>query len=276
MFDLLSFLATPAGMTATALLAAAIILAWEWRIALLGLVLIQIAVATVVVQRHGMPAQWALVQIAVTCLGCIILALSQTHAAVFSRSLRQSGTWALRLLVVGLAFFGLRLIAVNWVMPELDGDTTRMLVWLALTGALILAFGENPLFAGVGLLLWCVVIQAVIGPLLGIPALVAMIGILELLLALACSYLILAEEAPESSAGQVISDVSFPVIVMTPSRANGSGSARREPHMPMWREALVRRIGAGTLPGPAAKETPAELPSTVQAEVAAEEEDEEP
>lgn len=266
MFGLLSFFATPAGMTATALLAAGLVIVWEWRLALIGLVALQIAVATVVVQRHDMPAQWALVQVAVVGLGCIILALSQNRV-LSSRSLRQSGTWVLRLLVVGLAYYGLRLVGANWVLPQLDAETTKMLAWLALTAALILAFGENPLYVGVGLLLWCVVVQAVIGPLLGIPALVAIIGIVELLLALACSYLILAEEAPETSVRQVITDVSFPIVVVTPNGANGKRAAQGA--LPAGREGAARpttRTLPQEEPSPTALETTTMAVEVVSAE----------
>lgn len=238
MFDLFAFFATPVGMTATALLAAALVVLWEWRLVLIGLVTMQIAVATVVVERHDMPAQWALVQIAVVGLGAIILALSQNRAPA-SPSLRQSGTWTLRLLVVGLAYYGLRAISAGWVVPELDGPTTQMLAWLALTAALFLALGENPLYVGVGLLLWCMIVQAVIGPLLGIPALVAIIGIVELLLALACSYLILVDEAPETNAPQVITDVAFPALTVMANGANGKPGAMDAP--PPRRERTPRR-----------------------------------
>lgn len=238
MFDLFAFFATPVGLSATALLAAALVLVWEWRLVLLGLVVMQIAVATVVVERHGMPAQWALVQIAVVGLGAIILALSQNRAPT-GPSLRQSGTWALRLLVIALAYYGLRSISAAWVLPELDGPTTQMLAWLALTAALFLALGENPLYVGVGLLLWCTVVQAVAGPLLGIPALAAIIGIVELLLALACSYLILVDEAPETHAPPVITDVAFPAMTVTPNGASDKPSGAGAP--PPTRERPTRR-----------------------------------
>jgi hypothetical protein len=254
MFDLLSFLATPAGMAAASLVAAGLVLVWEWHIALLGLVAVQLAVATVVVQRHDMPAQWALVQVAVVGLGCIILALSQSRMPA-SRSLRQSGTWILRLLVVGLAYYGLSLISAGWALPELDSETTQMLARLALTAALILAFGESPLYVGVGLLLWCVVVQAVIGPMLGIPALVAMIGIIELLVALACSYLVLVEEAPQTMASQVITDVSFPIVVAKPNGVNGQQAPLGSP--PAGGDGLVQR---------ATPAQPAERPATLPME----------
>jgi hypothetical protein len=114
-----------------------------------------------------------------------------------------------------------------------------MLAWLALTAALFLALGENPLYVGVGLLLWCVVVQAVVGPLLGIPSLAAIIGIVELLLALACSYLVLVDEAPATRAPQVITDVAFPVMTVAPDSANGKPGASGAP--PTRRDRTPRR-----------------------------------
>jgi hypothetical protein len=46
--------------------------------------------------------------------------------------------------------------------------------------------------------------------LLGIPALIALIGMLELVIALACSYLVLVEQLPVTEAPPILTDIAFP------------------------------------------------------------------
>jgi hypothetical protein len=70
--------------------------------------------------------------------------------------------------------------------------------------------GNSPFFTAVALLLWCIPVQSVAATVVAIPSLIAVIGILELLVALACSYLILTEEHPVTARSPVLTDITFP------------------------------------------------------------------
>jgi hypothetical protein len=89
-------------------------------------------------------------------------------------------------------------------------EETRLVVWLALIGVLMMGLGDSPFFTGMGLILWLTLVQVGADVLLSIPALIAMIGMLELALALACSYLILVERVPDAIAAPVMTDITFP------------------------------------------------------------------
>ncbi|HXF63467.1 MAG TPA: hypothetical protein VNK95_17695 [Caldilineaceae bacterium] len=208
-FDLLTFFSTPFGLTATGLAAAAIILFWEWRLALVGLGVVQVGVATVIVQVEQAPAEWAGVMTAVTGLACLILMLSASQAPA-APSMRQAGTWQLRALALVLVYLGWRAFGHDIRIPGLVSQVTSLFVWLSICVVVILGLSENPLFTAVALLLWCVPVQAVVAVMLGIPALIALIGIVELVVALACSYLVLAEQLPATERQPVLTDIAFP------------------------------------------------------------------
>ena len=204
----LGFFATPTGFTAIGVIVAAIIVVWDWRLALAGLVLVQLGVAEATVLQQGMPAEWGAIMVGVMALAAVILALSarrtQTHTSLY-----QSGTWSQRGLIVALVYASWRLLDWHMPLPEFTTGLSDLFFWLGLCVLMILGMGENPLFTALALLLWLIPAQAVVAVLLGIPALVALVGMIKLLAALACSYLILVEEAPVEEA-PVITDITFP------------------------------------------------------------------
>jgi hypothetical protein len=79
-----------------------------------------------------------------------------------------------------------------------------------MTTLILMGLSDDPLFTGVAMLLWCVPAQAVVWVLLGIPALIALIGIAELAVALACSYLVLSAQQPAENKQAVLTDIAFP------------------------------------------------------------------
>jgi len=210
MFDALSALSTPAGLTFTGVVAAMSIILWDWRASLAALLVVQSAVAVLSVNLLAVPGQWALIQIAVMVLACAILALSAAQTMRHSSSAQQSGTYLLRLVAVAFFAGAWELLEVRPDFLNFGPDVSSFFVWLAVCAALTLGLGANPFFTAVGLLFWFVPVQATAAALIGIPALVAMIGILQLLAALACSYLMLVEQAPQSLAHETLTDISFP------------------------------------------------------------------
>jgi hypothetical protein len=205
----LAFFAAPSGISVVGVVVAAVVILWEWRAALLGLCMVQLGVAVATVVRHDMPAEWGAIMVGVMALSALILALSarQTHARA---SLYQSGTWSQRGLLLLLVYASWRLLDWHLPLPQIDPLLADLFLWMALCVLMILGMSENPLFTAVAILLWLIPAQAVTAALLGIPALVALVGMVQLLAALACSYLILVEEAP-AEAAPVITDITFPV-----------------------------------------------------------------
>ena len=210
MFEALTFFSTPAGLTFTGGVAALSIIFWDWRAALAALLVVQIAVSALSVNLFSAPSQWALIQIAVMALACTILALSAVQTMRVSLSARQSGSFLLRLMAILLFVGGWRLLNVAPDFPKFGPEVSSLFGWLAVCALLTLGLGENPLFVGAGLLLWFVPVQAMAAVVLGIPALVAMVGILELLVALVCSYLLLVEQGPQAQAAETLTDIAFP------------------------------------------------------------------
>jgi hypothetical protein len=254
LFDLLIFFGTPFGLGVIGAAAAAIILFWDWRLAVAGLFVAQLGVSTVSVRVEQVPAQWAGVMTIVTGLACLILALSAQQART-PPSARQAGTWILRALALVLVYVAWRALSNEVRIPELVPEVTSLFVWLAICALVMLGLSDNPLFTAVALLLWCVPVQAVVGVLLGAPTIIALIGILELGLALACSYLVLAEQLPVVERPPVLTDITFPEHFPTYAPPGESPQAReslRETALGWWR---------GLTGGPAQR--PGRRPSTV-------------
>ena len=234
--EVLSVFSTPAGMTLVGMVAAMSIILWDWRVTLLVVLFVQGAVAGLTVDLFDVPGQWALIQVAVMALACVILALSAAQTMRQSMSARQAGTLSLRLMAV--LFFSGVWILLDYApsLPEVGPEVSGLFAWLVVCAVLMLGMGANPFFSGAALLLWFVPVQALVAVVLGIPALVAMTGILELLVALVCSYLLLAEQTPSvQPAVETLTDIAFPT---------GLAETERE-RVPAWpREALRRRLGS--------------------------------
>jgi len=209
LFEALSFFATETGILIISVVAGAMILFWEWRTALIGLVIVQVGVLSLSVARTGMPAQWAGLQVVVMIIIAVMLAISVVQTPT-SRSLQQAGNWLLRLLAVSLIFLAWRVIGIVIPLPGFSPELIALFTWLALIVLLMLGLSDNPLFAGVALLLWFIPAQAAVAVLAPQPNLFAIIGGLEIMVALAASYLILADRLPAAERRLVMTDIVFP------------------------------------------------------------------
>jgi hypothetical protein len=209
LFDLLDFFATGAGLLIIGASAALIVLAWDWRVSLVGLFLIQVGIAALGVALHSVSAQWAALQIIVMLLCLLILALSaqQVHEA---RALHQAGNWLVRFMALVLLVLAWRVIDVMVPLPELGSSTTALVGWLVLCTLLILGLSDSPFFTAVAFLLWMIPAQTLLAVLIPSSNLFAVIGGVELLIALACSYLILLDRAPGLDRKFVVTDIVFP------------------------------------------------------------------
>jgi hypothetical protein len=208
--EVTAFSSTQTGLVLTGALVALAIVIWDWRAALLVLFLVQASIGAATVHLAQVPFQWVLIQSAVMGLSCLILGMSAAQVMKSSPSSRQAGSLWLRVMAVAMLYGGWRLLDVNVTLPDTDANVAQLYGWLAVSSFLILGLGASPLFSGVAILLWVVIVQAFVASVLEIPSLVALIGILELLVALACSYLLVAEWRPVPGERPILTDVAFP------------------------------------------------------------------
>lgn len=209
LFNAFGFFATGLGILMTIAVAALIIVIWEWRTALVGLFIVQFSVAVFAVLVHDVPAQWGATHILIMLLTTLILALSMAQVRS-SRSMHQAANWFLRLLGMGVIFMAWRLANIQVALPEFPPNQITYVIALALCSLIMLGLGDNPFFTGVALLLWTVPIQLLIEVLLPEPTVIAFLGVIQLLLALTCGYLILADRVPSAATRVVATDITFP------------------------------------------------------------------
>ena len=209
LFGLLSFFGGTIGPAIVGAATALMIVAWDWRVALFGLFCVQVGVVSAAVAMGQLPAEWAGVMVVVMGLACLILALS-AQRMTRTTTLYQSGTWQLRGLLVVLVYVGWVLAEVNLPLPLVAPSLADLFVWLTLCVLVMLGLSDNPLFGAVALLMWLIPVQVVAAVIVNSPALVALIGMLTLLLALAGSYLMLVEQVSVEKSRPVVTDITFP------------------------------------------------------------------
>jgi hypothetical protein len=208
-FGPLSFFGGTLGPILIAAVSALVIVLWEWRVALFGLFFVQVGVASAAVALGQVPPEWAGVMVAVMGLACLILALS-AQRMTRTTTLYQAGTWQMRSLLLALLYVGWSLAEVRAPLPAVAPDLAELFVWLTLCMLVMLGLSDNPLFSTVALLIWLVTIQIIAAVIINSPALVALIGMLTLLLALAGSYLVLVEQVSVEQSTPVVTDITFP------------------------------------------------------------------
>ena len=169
---------------------------WDWRVALPGLLLVQLGTGTLMGSVYTLPAPWPTVQFGVLLLACLILMLSilQTRSV----QVDQSGEFSsilFRALVLGIAALWVSRAGDAIPLPIVNDATRLLFLWFAVLALLTLGLAETVLLGGIALLLWMIPVQAFLSLMFPSPAIVVPLGILQLLVALACSYLLLAEES---------------------------------------------------------------------------------
>ncbi len=184
------FFTTQTGFIVISVVAALIVILWDWRGALAGLLLVQWGVGNLLVQRFNMPSQWATAFLFLAGLAGVMLAMSAIQVQ-WNRHVSRSGNLAMRLAVVLLAYFLFTTQDIRLPLPLIDAQTIDLFSWLTLVSLVILLVGDSPLHMGISLALWLVTVQAATAILLPNPALIVIVGSVELVLILACSYLVL-------------------------------------------------------------------------------------
>lgn len=204
----LPFFATGLGVIALGAVAVGMLLMWGWRSALFGLVLIQIGVASLMVQVHRLSLQWGGVQILTTLLCVSLLGLSARQMRS-RQAARPPGSWLLRLLVVVMLLASWRVFDIHLAIPLLNPSVERLFLWLSLCALTFLALSDSPFFVAISLLSWSIVMQAVVELLAPGTGLYAIIGMAQIVVALACSYLLLIDLAPAPKPKPIPTDMTF-------------------------------------------------------------------
>ncbi len=204
------FWTSPLTLFALGGLAAAIILAWNWRVSLPALLLIQVGLDQLMVARYGMAPAWAVIHVFILGLSGIILGLSMLQIETEGGAPHLTN-WFFRAVLLALLGIGLGFLNVQVRLPRLEESASLLVVWLLLCGVLILALTDRPLHATFGLLLWFIPVQSLAPVILPVPPLMAILGSAQLLVVLACSYLVVAEDSVRAAQVQPITEVVFPV-----------------------------------------------------------------
>ncbi len=190
--------ATGAGILLLAVLTGAIFVLWDWRIALAGVVLVHLGSSSVLVLVHGVPGIIAAGQLLAIVVSAAMLAIAgflHPHPT----SLRQAGNWPLRLMALTFIVGAWWYLDPGYTLPSFSQAETDFLLWTAMCALALWSFSGSPLLGGIGVLLWSVPMYSLAAVLLPGSGLPAIIGITDIVLALACSYLVLLE--PASSRG---------------------------------------------------------------------------
>ncbi len=168
---------------------------WDWRIALPGLLVVQIGMSTLIRAVYGLPEPWPTVHFGVQVLACLILLLSILQTSnVQVRNTGEFSSRLFRLLVLGIASLLVWNASEVVELPLLSGASKALFLWLAAVALITLGMTETALFGAFGLLLWLIPVQAFLSILFPLPAVIVILGVLQILVALACSYLVLAED----------------------------------------------------------------------------------
>lgn len=185
-------LATGPGILLLAGLAASSVVLWDWRWALGSTLAIMLGVTSIQAAIHSPTALVTASQWLAALVSAAILGLAG-YFHPRSPSSHSSTNWLVR--SIALAFFA----GAWWVIdpgisfPNFAQVETDLLVWVGLCGLLMLGLSSSPLFTGIGLLLLTVPTLAMAPVLLPGSGVAIILGIGQILLALACAYLTLAE-----------------------------------------------------------------------------------
>jgi hypothetical protein len=178
-----------------------VVVARDWRLVLAMLMVVYIGLALLTASL--LPPQWALLRVIVGGLAAVIWYLSAQQAGWGGRFLpfqhsqgveaRPLSSTTLFRALVALSLAALLLaLRPRLPLPVLPADVRFVVVWLAAFGLLGLALGNEALQTGVSLLLWLAATQLMLAALQQDPWLIWLLSSLELLLALATGYLMIA------------------------------------------------------------------------------------
>ncbi|MBX3053071.1 MAG: hypothetical protein KF753_16430 [Caldilineaceae bacterium] len=239
---LLDFWLSSLPLILAGLLAGLVVVTWDWRISLPGIFFIQLLAGQVAMQRGVMPGWWATVFacIVLSCLVILFLSILQSNRDLPPGRI---GTLIFRLLLLGFAILFLSSTPVAEVLPLLDEQLTRFVLWLGICALFGIATGEGALTSAFALLLWLIGAEVALIAIAPAAVVVVLLGGIFLLVSLACSYLIVAENLSLAEDNRPLTDAVFPAAVPPqPSlgtqatrflhRLTGSSETSQEVHRP--------------------------------------------
>jgi hypothetical protein len=203
--DQLGFITRELAIVGLFLTGGIIVLVRDWRVSLLAL-LGQYLLAGLVLSRLVLP-EVALIKVLIGALICPMLYLAARQAGWGAGQDSASGSTQREVFPAGPAF---RLLAVmlmgllamalsqSYPLPVIPPDVGLASYWLMLNGLLILMLTEHPLKAGQGLLTAIVGFELLYSPIERSLAMVWLLAVVNLLLALAIAYLIVARDVGPS------------------------------------------------------------------------------
>ncbi len=199
--------ATP--LFVTGLLAALVVLVWDWRVCLPATLFVQLTIGEIGVQRGLIPDQWGRVfgWVVVGCLLILFLSIQQSAPKPPNGRL---GTFVFRALLLCLGGFLLSSVDVSNLLPLLDAQMIRGILWLALCAIFGISTGEGALQNGLSLLLWLIAAEIALLAVTPAAVVVVILGVTFLLITLACAYLLLAENLALAENTRPLTDVVFP------------------------------------------------------------------
>jgi hypothetical protein len=194
---------------ALGLAAATIVVVRDWRAALLAYGLLSVLLALLLTQ--GIPMEWALMQAIVGGLVAVMLFLSAGQLrGVRPPAAGREGRWpqlasltSFRLLAVALlagAFFTAH--SELPALPAVGSPLSDAIVWLVLMGVMGLALHEEPLHAGLALLVVLAGFMLLFFPLTRSRVIIGLLDSWQLLLGLAISYLTVSRGLAGVETGQ--------------------------------------------------------------------------
>ncbi len=173
----------------------------DWRLVLAAFMTVYLGLALLTASL--LPPQWALLRVVVGGMAAVIWYLSAQQAGWGGRFLPfqhsqgvearpLASTTLFRTLAVLTLAALLLVLRPRLPLPMLPFDVRFVVVWLGAFGLLGLALGDEALQAGVALLFWLAGVQLMLAVLQPDPWLIWLVSSVELLLALATGYLMIA------------------------------------------------------------------------------------
>jgi hypothetical protein len=170
----------------------------DWRLVLIGYVLVCMMVTVLLVKL--VPVEWALLQTLVGALVAVMLYLSArqlggTGWIGFDREARWPQVASLlgfRVIVVVLAAVAFSILRQRVELPRMDNLYQDVLLWLTMMGVLGLALYEEPLHAGLSLLAMLAGFELLLFTLIQERIWIGLLLGGQLLLGLAIAYLVVS------------------------------------------------------------------------------------
>jgi hypothetical protein len=190
-----SLLAGGPGILLLAALAASIVLVWDWRWALGSTLALLLGISSITAAIHGPTvlvtfSQW----LAIVFAGLLLGLSARFHRASAARY--ANSNWLLRLIALGFVLGAWWVLDPGVTLPLFSQVETDIVIWIGLCGLLLLGLSSAPFHVGIGLLLLTAPLQAMAPVLLTGSGLAVIVGIAQIMVALACAYLTLVQTLP--------------------------------------------------------------------------------